>query len=435
MIEKQKINELLGINESYEMPVKLMGILFDKEKREELFDRFMELETDLNYDWFTDYYQEEHGDRDKLKQDFTPDGICKAIQLMNGYYESNADICSGTGGLTIKNWNNQKDAFYHCEEIASRAIPVLLFNLAIRGVNGQVIHGNALTNEKYAVYRLSRNGRYSDITQVDEVMEIQPKSIIMNPPYSLKWENAKEYEHDSRYERYGVPPTSKADYAFLLHGLSKMHDNGTLFAVLPHGVLFRGQQEGKIRQKLIEDNLIDAVIGLPDKLFLNTQIPVCILVVKKKRTQKDILFIDASKQFVKGGKQNTMSMLHVQQIADTYKYRKEVEKYSHLASLDEIEKNDFNLNIPRYVDNFEQEELPDIIETLRELHQTDMEIIGIEKELLTMMKQMYGTSKETQKELDDMITTYEKHVNEKRSKKRKFKITTNQITLEEYMTG
>lgn len=135
----------MDINESFEMPQKLMMILADKKSREELFDKFLEKKKDLSYDWFTDYYQEEQGDRNALKQDFTPDCICEIVNKVNEKADKIADICSGTGGLTIKLWNENRDAFFHCEEVAARAVPVLLFNLAIRNIRGEVIHGDVLT--------------------------------------------------------------------------------------------------------------------------------------------------------------------------------------------------------------------------------------------------------------------------------------------------
>lgn len=133
------VNELLGISESYEMPVRLMEILQNKIHREELFEKFLEIKQDLSYDWFTDYYQQEQGDREALKQDFTPDCIGEIISRINGSAGSIADICAGTGGLTIKLWQSNRNSFFHCEELSSRAIPVLLFNLAIRGITNSSI--------------------------------------------------------------------------------------------------------------------------------------------------------------------------------------------------------------------------------------------------------------------------------------------------------
>lgn len=198
---------------------------------------------------------------------------------------------------------------------------------------------------------------YEQKEQGQEQEEEKFDYIIMNPPYSLNWQN-KEFAEDKRFQEYGLPPTSKADFGFILHALHMLQEQGTLAAILPHGILFRGQQEGKIRQKLIENNLIDAIIGLPDKLFLNTGIPVCIIVLKKNKESKDILFIDASKEYKKGSKQNTMEQEHIAKILSAYHDRKDIDKFAHVARMQELEENEYNLNIPRYVDTFEPEEVP-----------------------------------------------------------------------------
>ena len=157
--------------------------------------------------------------------------------------------------------------------------------------------------------------------------------------------------------------------------------------ILPHGVLFRGSSEGKIRTKLIEDNLLDAVIGLPANLFFGTSIPACILIFKKNRTHNDIIFIDASREFEKGKNQNNLTDEHIAKIFDTYKNRKEIEKYSHVATLEEIQENDYNLNIPRYVDTFEEEEIID-------LDATKTNIANIENELVEIKSKMSGYLRE-----------------------------------------
>jgi type I restriction enzyme M protein len=163
--------------------------------------------------------------------------------------------------------------------------------------------------------------------------------------------------------------------------LSSLNSNGKMGVILPHGVLFRGASEGKIRTKLIEDNLLDAVIGLPSNLFFGTSIPACILIFKKNRVHDDILFIDASREFDKAKNQNNLTNEHISKIFDTYKNRQEIEKYSHVASIAEIKENDYNLNIPRYVDTFEEEEIIDI-------EGTKANITRIESELATIKTKM-----------------------------------------------
>ncbi len=214
--------------------------------------------------------------------------------------------------------------------------------------------------------------------------------IVANPPFSLdKW-GEKHLENDiyHRFDR-GMPPASKGDYAFISHMIATAKEkSGRVAVIVPHGVLFRGSSEGRIRQALIKENLLDAVIGLPAGLFQTTGIPVAILIFDKSRQEggknqerKDVLFIDASKEFKAGKNQNTLEPEHITKIFETYKNRSEIEKFSHLASFDEIEENDFNLNIPRYVDTFEEEEEID-------LSAVKAEIADLELQLKTVQAQM-----------------------------------------------
>ena len=228
--------------------------------------------------------------------------------------------------------------------------------------------------------------------------------VLMNPPYSAKWSAAAGFLQDERFSDYGVlAPKSKADYAFLLHGLYHLKSNGTMAIVLPHGVLFRGAAEGKIREKLLRSGNIYAVIGLPANLFYNTSIPTCIIVLKKHRDGRDVLFIDASKKFNKGKKQNEMTDEHIDEVMDLYGRRETVEKESYLASFEDIEKNDFNLNIPRYVDNFEEEEEIDLQELLTDMKQTDEELEKTQGEFLSLLKELTSSDEAIMKSLNDLI--------------------------------
>lgn len=217
-------------------------------------------------------------------------------------------------------------------------------------------------------------------------------AVVENPPYSARWDNDESKLKDPRFKPYGaLAPKTKADYAFLLHGLYHLKSDGTMAIVLPHGVLFRGAKEGKIRQALIEKNQLDAVIGMPANLFYNTSIPTVILVLKKKRERKDILFIDASKNFEKGKNQNTLRDEDIDKIIETYKERKDIDKFAHVADLDEIKENDFNLNIPRYVDTFEEEPPVDIKKVSQELQDINKKIKETEKEFLSMIDELQVT--------------------------------------------
>ena len=230
----------------------------------------------------------------------------------------------------------------------------------------------------------------------------------MNPPYSAKWSAAAGFLQDERFSDYGVlAPKSKADYAFLLHGLYHLKNNGTMAIVLPHGVLFRGAAEGKIREKLLRSGNIYAVIGLPANLFYNTSIPTCIIVLKKHREGRDVLFIDASQKFEKGKKQNTMTDEHIDAVIDLYHKRETVEKEAFLASFEDIEKNDFNLNIPRYVDNFEEEEAIDLKALLSEMKQTDEKIEKTEGEFVSLLKELTSSDADIMASLNEFIQMIE----------------------------
>ena len=198
--------------------------------------------------------------------------------------------------------------------------------------------------------------------EVDPVGTYQRKAVsavVSNPPYSQSWDPSK-HDGDPRYSEYGYAPKAKADYAFLLHDLYHLEPEGIMTIVLPHGVLFRGGEEGRIRTNLIEKNNIDTIIGLPANIFFGTGIPTIVIVLKKNKTSRDILFIDASKGFIKEGKSNKLRACDIRKIVDTVRARADIEKYSRLVGIEEIRKNDYNLNIPRYVDSSEDAESWDI---------------------------------------------------------------------------
>ncbi|SFM52882.1 type I restriction enzyme M protein [Paenibacillus sp. 1_12] len=235
-----------------------------------------------------------------------------------------------------------------------------------------------------------------DIQNADTVEEPRHlderfEAIVANPPYSAKWSSDEKYLQDERFSAYGrLAPASKADFAFVQHMIHQLDDNGTMAVVLPHGVLFRGAAEGVIRKYLIDDkNYLDAVIGLPANIFFGTSIPTCILVFKKCREAEDnILFIDASKEFEKGKNQNRLRDEDVEKIIDTYVNRKSIVKYSYAASLKEVKTQDYNLNIPRYVDTFEEEEQIDIQTVKNRLQEIDEEIADIDIELEKYLKEL-----------------------------------------------
>lgn len=224
----------------------------------------------------------------------------------------------------------------------------------------------------------------------EDHMQLRFDAVVANPPYSAKWSADAKFLDDERFSAYGkLAPKSKADYAFIQHMLYLLDDAGTMAVVLPHGVLFRGAAEGVIRKYLIkEKNWLDAVIGLPANLFFGTSIPTCILVFKKCKKNDDIFFIDASKEYESGKNQNRLTNENIKKILDTYINRKDVEKYAHAASLEEVEENDYNLNIPRYVDTFEEEEEIDIKAVMKEIKELEAKRDELDKEINVYLKEL-----------------------------------------------
>lgn len=206
--------------------------------------------------------------------------------------------------------------------------------------------------------------------------------VVANPPFSLdKWgaDDAK----DDKYKRFtrGVPPKSKGDYAFISHMVASLNEHGRMGVVLPHGVLFRSASEGKIRKQLVDENLLDAVIGLPANLFFGTGIPAVILIFKKNRQTTDVLFVDASRELNQQKNQNSIDHTHINKILNVYHNRKEIDKYSNVASFEEIIENDYNLNIPRYVDTFEEEEQVDIKTTKQNISKIEQELLVLKTKI------------------------------------------------------
>lgn len=249
---------------------------------------------------------------------------------------------SGSLMLNVRNYLNYPDSVkYHGQELNTTTFNLAKMNLILHGVDSEDM-------------RLRNGDTLNKDWPTDEPYTFD--SVLMNPPYSAKWSADDTFLDDSRFNRYGkLAPKTKADFAFLLHGFYHLKDSGTMAIVLPHGILFRGAAEGVIRKKLLEDGSIDAVIGLPGNMFFGTSIPTTVVILKKNRENRNVLFIDASKDFTKGRNQNKLSTEHIDRIVETYKKRENVEKYAYVASFEEIKENDFNLNIPRYVGTFEEE--------------------------------------------------------------------------------
>lgn len=265
------------------------------------------------------------------------------------------DFACGSGSLLL---NVRRHVGKHgIGKIYGQEKNITTYNLArmnmllhgVRDTEFEISHGDSLKNE------------WDILREANPAKKVEFDAVVANPPFSLRWEPTEELAKDFRFKNYGIAPKSAADFAFLLHGFHFLAKDGAMAIILPHGVLFRGGAEKKIRTKLLKDGNIDTVIGLPGKLFYSTGIPVCILVLKKCKRTDDVLFINAAEHYQPGKRQNTLLPEHINKIVDTYQHRKEEDRYSRIVSLDEIEKeHDFNLNISRYVSTAEPEEEVDL---------------------------------------------------------------------------
>ena len=310
---------------------------------------------------------------------YTPGEVSQLISRLVEPKEGDriCDPTVGSGSLLIKvarEVGSENYALYG-QELNGSTWALCKMNMFLHGVNNARIEwGDTINNPK--------------LIEADTLMKFN--IVVANPPFSLdKW-GAEEAGSD-RYRRFhrGIPPKSKGDYAFITHMIETMNENdGRVGVVVPHGVLFRGSSEGKIRTQFIEENLLDAVIGLPSQLFFGTGIPAAILVFKKNRTTTDVLFIDASSEFEKGKKQNRLREKDLDKIVSTFKEYKTIEKYSYRATLDEIKENEFNLNIPRYVDTFEEEEEVDIPATQRKIEELEGELVEVREKMTGYLKEL-----------------------------------------------
>ncbi len=306
------------------------------------------------------------------------------------------DPCMGSGSLMLscRNYSKEPDYIkYYGQELMPSTYNLARMNMFLHGVLPENQH--------------LRNGDTLDADwPTDEETEFD--CVTMNPPYSAKWSAAEGFKQDERFMDYGgvLAPKSKADYAFLLHGFYHLKQTGTMAIVLPHGVLFRGAAEGTIRENLLKNGSIYAVIGLPSNMFYNTSIPTCIIVLKKHREGRDVLFIDASNLFEKEKKQNVMNEAHIDKVLELYKNRKTVEKQAYLASYEDIEANDFNLNIPRYVDTSEEEEPIDLRTLTANLKDTNMAIKEGNDSLMDMFNELVFNDMKIKEDVEEFMKVF-----------------------------
>lgn len=298
------------------------------------------------------------------------------------------DFACGSGSLLLNVNNQMKKHGGKIGKIYGQEKEITTFNLArmnmlLHGLHDsefEIFHGDTLTND------------WGMLKESNPVKPVTFDAVVANPPFSLKWDPDDETSNDPRFSNYGVAPKSAADFAFLLHGFNYLSGSGTMAIILPHGVLFRGGAEANIRKKLIHDDNIDCIIGLPSNLFYSTGIPVCIIVLKKCRKSSDVLFINAAELYEKGKKQNVLEDKHIDKIVDTYRNRTEEERFSRCVSLKEIKENDYNLNITRYVSLAQEEVQIDLKANHASLKEIESKI-AISKEKLNGFLEELGLEK------------------------------------------
>ena len=280
------------------------------------------------------------------------------------------DFACGSGSLLLNVRKKLVENGGHIGKIYGQEKNITTYNLArmnmllhgVKDTEFEIHHGDTLDND------------WDMLNEMNPAKKMEFDAIVANPPFSLRWSPNEAIADDFRFKSYGLAPKSAADFAFLLHGFHFLGKEGTMAIILPHGVLFRGGAEERIRTKLLKDNNVDAVIGLPSNLFYSTGIPVCILVLKKCKKEEDVLFVNASEHFEKGKRQNNLREEDIERIIQTYQFREERSRYSRRVPMDEIEKNGYNLNISRYVSTAVEEEKIDLKKVNEELTEINKKI-------------------------------------------------------------
>ncbi|CAB1243703.1 N6_Mtase domain-containing protein [Ruminococcaceae bacterium BL-6] len=340
------------------------NVIFSDRKNDILSKYFDLIGGNLRTDELQKIFQYYYADRKEKCQDFTPQSIAKllASEVVTGA-ESIYDMCAGSGALTIQAWAQNKDAIFYCEELDDNAVPVLLFNLALRNIFGYVVHRDVLTMEEKAVYQLTAGDRFSRIERIPEAPEISAEAIISNPPYNIPWNAPGPLFADKRFKKCTIPPASNANYAFVLTALDRLSENGRCAFVLPSGALTSAGPDKEIRKYLCDNRLLEKVIALPGHMFEATDIPTCILAFS--RGNRSVSFFDCRQKVEQedreqtgqfGGASHTRRTYHktVNVLPDELidalcSPAEDIPGFSVLASLNDIEKQEYILTPSRYI--------------------------------------------------------------------------------------
>ena len=379
----------------------------------QLFDYWQELTRELieehgYYDFCGEFYEKYILASEKSSnkgQFFTPQIICDLLTYTCPTDKQVVyDPACGSGRMGLSYYQVNPNSQFIGEDLDETACKMTVLNMYSHRINGSVNWINTLTREHFCTWIID-----GDLIRIsDTPTPLEYDLCLANPPYGVKWEGTKDKLKDKRFHEYGVlAPKSKGDFAFIQHSLHYLTEKGQACIVSPHGVLFRGQKEGKIREYIINHNWLDAVIGLPSNLFEATNISVALLIFKKGRVKQDIIFIDASKLFERAKKTNYMLPEHVDEIVDTYLTRENVDKFSFVANLEYIQDNGYNCNIPRYVDTFEEEEEVDIKKLIQDMEWNCDEQIKVNHELKNYFNELELVTTQFDKEIERLEDTKE----------------------------
>jgi type I restriction enzyme M protein len=391
------INKLLGATESYEAPDALMAVIAHKTRREKLFDRFLSENNDLSFDWFHEYFEDEHSDRRVKKQDFTPN--CISDLMVNILPENGAvyDPAAGTGGMLIRKWRRTPNNLFIGHELSNRALPFLLFNLSIRNMNAIITHGNSLTGETRQTIAITKKSVYSDISFNVKAERFNADIILANPPFNLSDWNDGSLNNDPRW-KYGLPPNGNANFAWLQHMIFHLSPRGKIGMALANGSLSsQSGGEGEIRRKIVEDDLVEGIIAMPTQLFYATQIPVSLWFINRDKKQKGkTLFMDARKMGTMVNRRlREMPPEDIAKIAAAFEAfdngtLENVKGYCAAVATAEIARQGYILTPGRYVGIEEQEDDGEPFEE---------KMTRLTDELLEMFKQSRELEKEIRKKL------------------------------------
>lgn len=361
------IKEIFKIEEISELQDKLEVIMLGEYKAE-IFNKYIELvEGDLETDYLQKVYQYHEADRDGKKQDFTPKCLGKLIsKLTENNEEWVLDCCAGSGSLTIQKWNSNKNLKFICWELDKKVLMFLLFNLAIRNIEGYVINKDVITGEEFSIIKLVKGKKYSDVILADKYEQILTESAISNPPYNLKWDSSK-YKFDKRFLQC-LPPKSNANYVFLLSIMQQLTATGKMSMIMPNCIL-TSTDEAHVREYIINNNLVETVITLPDKMFESTSIPTCIISLNMNKKNNLVQMIDLRNTFKiekreqrgqVGDKSKTSRIYvkevkiltdeHIEDIVISIKERKNIPGYCACVDTEKVKSLEYNLQPSRYIE-------------------------------------------------------------------------------------